>query len=1324
MSEEKGELDEKDKKEAFNTEVSSGLKFPVIGIGASAGGLEAFEQFFTNIPSDTGMAFVLVTHLDPTHKSILSDLIKRYTRMTVVQAEDKELIKPNWAYIIPPNQNMTIKEGKLHLTERLEFKGMRLPIDQFFRSLAEEKQEKSIGIVLSGTGTDATLGLREIKGVGGMVMVQDPVTAKYDGMPRSAIDNVIVDFILPPNEMPEYLIKYVKHLPSDIEQLGANIKIRDSLEEIFTLLHNKVGHDFSAYKLNTLFRRIERRMTVCHITQYSDYIQYLKDYPEEIDNLFRELLIGVTNFFRDKEAFKTFNEQVVSKLFENKNPRDTIRIWILGCSTGEEAYSIAMLVKERIDLLNKEIKVQIFATDIDARAIDKARQGIFPDNIIVDIPLDLITKYFSLENNFYQIKKKIRDMIVFAVQNAITDPPFSNVDLICCRNLLIYLTPEIQKKLLLLFHYSLNQNGYLFLGNSESINEFANYFNVINKKWKIFQKKEINLIDRDFTRPFPPLVDYTHKRKPLEKKEIPTKINYRNLIEQLLIEKYAPTSVIINEKFNVLYTHGHTYKFLELPSGETNLNLLNMARESYKLKLIAGLRKLTLTKKEIRFNNLKIDEDGNYISFNLILSPILNPKPMEDLILIQFEEIYPKKDEKEKSITEETEDVSQLRIKQLEMELSSTKQYLQTTIEELETSNEELKSTNEELQSTNEELQSTNEELQTSKEELQSINEELVTVNTELDAKIVEITKANNDMNNLLSTINVGTLFLDDNLNINRFTPPTSNIFNLIQTDIGRPISDISSNLEYKDIMKNSKKVLKTLIPFEVDVKNINNTWYTMRIVPYRTADNKIEGIVISFIDITKRKLIEEKLRLNSNIFTHLSEGIALIKADDGKIVYTNPVFEELFGYKPGEMIGKYSSIVTASTDKTSDEISEEIMGILLEIGEWHGELMNIRKNGTTFWCYVNISLFDDPEYGKVIVSIHSDITEKKEKDIEIYNLAKFPSEDPNPVLRVNNERVIYTNKVGETLFNINEVGLIPEVLEQPISKTLANNEIQELELMLNRRTYTLAITPVENMNYVNIYGMDITERKKAEEKLSHLISMVSHELRTPIAVLLMSIEYINQNKDNLTEESENELWDGISRNIRLLNKLVEDILVISRIDESKLQLEIKEFSPLDIINDILYLMEPLRTQKKVDFIVDVDKDIRLNADPNRIDQAFRVIIDNAIKYSKDNSKVEIRAIKNYRGKYNLDETPGVLFQFKDYGRGIPKEDQPNIFERFFRSSNVSDISGTGLGLAIAKDLIEAHKGQISMKSKLEEGTTFYLFIPQKIIEMITKKKN
>ncbi len=1313
MFEEKRELNEKDKEESFITKVSDGLEFPIIGIGASAGGLEAFEQFFTNMPSDTGMAFVLVTHLDPTHKSILSDLIKRYTQMTVVQAEDKEYIKPNWAYIIPPNQNITIKEGKLHLTERSEFRGRRLPIDEFFRSLAEEKQEKSIGIVLSGTGTDATLGLREIKGVGGMVMVQDPKTAKYDGMPRSAIDNVIVDFILSPNDMPEYLIKYVKHLPSDIEQLEAPIKIKDTIEEIFTLLHNKVGHDFSAYKLNTLFRRIERRMTVCHITQYKDYIQYLKDYPEEIDNLFRELLIGVTNFFRDKEAFKSFNEQAIPKLFENKNLKDAVRIWILGCSTGEEAYSIAMLLKEKMDLLKKEIKIQIFATDIDIRAIDKARQGIFPDNIVVDVPPNLITKYFSMENGFYQIKKNIRDMIVFAVQNAITDPPFSNVNLICCRNLLIYLTAEIQKKLLLLFHYSLNHNGYLFLGNSESLNGFAKYFNVIDKKWKIFQKKEVNLIDREFPRPFPPLVDYNYKRKPLEKIKIPEKINYRDLIEQLLIEKYAPTSVIINENFNVLYIYGHTYKFLELPSGEINLNILNMARESYKIKLITGLRKLALTKKEIRFDNLKIDENGKNLLFNMILSPIVKPKTMEDLILIQFEEIYPKKDEKEKIITEKTEDISELRIKQLEMELSSTKQYLQTTIEELETSNEELKSTNEELQSSNEELQSTNEELQTSKEELQSINEELVTVNTELDAKIVEVTKTNNDMNNLLSTINVGTLFLDDNLNINRFTPPTSNIFNLIQTDIGRPISDISSNLEYKDIVENAKKVLKTLIPFEIDVKNINNTWYTMRIVPYRTADNKIEGIVISFIDITNRKLMEEKLRLNSNILTHLSEGVALIRVDDGKVVYTNPTFEEMFGYKPGEIIGEYGSIITAPTDKSPDEINEEIMGILLKLGEWHGELMNIRKNGTTFWCYVNISLFNDPEYGKVIVSIHSDITEKKEKDNEIQNLAKFPSEDPNPVLRVNNERVIYTNKTGETLFNIDEKRLVPKVLEESISQVLINNEIQELELLLNRRTYTLAITPVENMNYVNIYGMDITECKKAEEKLSHLISMVSHELRTPIAVLLMSIEYINQNKNNLTEESENELMDGISRNIRLLDKLVEDILVISRIDEKKLKLDMKEFSPLDIINDILYLMEPIRTQKKIDFIVNVDKDIRLNGDPNRIDQAFRVIIDNAIKYSKENSKVEIRVIKNYRGKYNLDDTPGVLFQFKDSGRGIPKEDQPNIFERFFRSSNVNDVSGTGLGLAIAKDLIEAHKGKIFMESKLEKGTTFHLFYPQ-----------
>ncbi|MEW5959932.1 MAG: chemotaxis protein CheB, partial [Chloroflexota bacterium] len=894
---------------------AKGGRFPIVGIGASAGGLEAFEKFFTNMPgeSDTGMAFVLVQHLDPTHKSILVDLVKRYTKMQVYEVADGMAVKPNCAYIIPPNKDMALLHGKLHLLEPESPRGMRLPIDYFFRSLAQDQRERAICIVLAGTGTDGTLGLKAIKGEGGMAMVQEPESARYDGMPRSAIVTGLVDYILPPDKMPAQLLAYVEHAFGKITPKVSTPlpKTVDSLQKIFILLRAHTGHDFSHYKQNTIHRRIERRMAVNQIERLDHYVRYLQNTPLEIETLFRELLIGVTNFFRDPEAFDILKEQAIPRLFENKALGGAVRVWVPGCSTGEEAFSMAILLREYLDQQKKDFKVQVFATDIDREAIETARAGVYPISIAADVSPERLQRFFSLDQdeNHYRIKKSIREMVVFAEQNVIEDPPFSKLDVISCRNLLIYMGPELQKKVVPLFHYALNQDGFLFLGSSETIGEFVELFTVIDRKWKLYQRKGVvspDLRIADF--PMPPLLEGTPPRGGEREAEI----NVRQVLEHILLADYTPASAIVNEKGEVLYIHGRTGKYLEPATGEASLNILKMAREGLRLELTAALRQVIAHKEAARYEGLRVKGNGQTYIVNMTVTPVLKPGPLQGLLLVVFEDVTPEKAPEAPPVSQAVTDKDQ-HITDLERELKAKEEHLQTTIEELETSNEELKSTNEELQSTNEELQSTNEELETSKEELQSVNEELVTVNMELQKKVDELIQANNDMHNLMAGTGVGTIFVDHHLYIQRFTPAATEVINLIQTDIGRPLGHIVSNLVgYDALVRDVQAVLKTLIPKEAEVQTGDGLWYLLRILPYRTTENVIEGAVVTFVEITAQKRMQEELHqlsqtqreLAESIIDIIREPLLVLNADLG-VISANQSFYQVFQTTPAETEGR-----------------------------------------------------------------------------------------------------------------------------------------------------------------------------------------------------------------------------------------------------------------------------------------------------------------------------------------------------------------------------------------------------------------------------------
>jgi two-component system CheB/CheR fusion protein len=904
------------------------VNFPIVGIGASAGGLAAFEAFFSAMPADPepGMAFVLVQHLAPDHKSILSDLVKRYTRMQVYEVEDGMKVKPNCTYIIPPNCDMAFLNGTLHLLEPTAPHGLRLPIDFFFRSLAQDQHERAICIVLSGTGSDGTLGVRAIKGEGGMVMAQNPDSTEYDGMPRSAIATGLVDYVLPPAEMPAQLIAYAAHAfgkkPRPVASPSA--KAENTLRKICILLRAHTGHDFSQYKENTLIRRIERRMALQQIRQGDEYLRYMQTTPAEVEALFRDLLIGVTNFFRDPEAFAALETQVIPRLFAGKPPGGTVRVWVCGCSTGEEAYSIAILIQEHLETLKQACKVQIFATDIDRQAIEQARSGVYPASIAVDVSPERLARFFTQDPDSaqgpgaYRIHKGIRDLLVFSEQDVLQDPPFSKLDLISCRNLLIYMNGDLQKKLIPLFHYALNPTGVLFLGTSETVGEFTTLFATLERKWKLYQHKEdIPGAARPALAAFvPPFSEATTHLRPLRTESRDEgKINLRELTECTLLAHYAQAGVLINGRGEILHIFGRTGKYLEPAPGDAGMNIMSMAREGLRLALTTALHKVVIHQELVCYPGLRVRANGEFITVNLTVRPVIadpDKEAMPDVFLVILEEAPP--GELALSGQAAVEGASAPgstvdgRIAALEQELRAKEEYLQTTLEEMETTNEELKSTNEEMQSVNEELQSTNEELETSKEELQSVNEELATVNAELQTKVADLTRANNDMNNLLAGTGIGTLFVDMQLRISRFTPATTQVINLIQADVGRPVGHIVPKLVgYSRLVEDVKKVLDSLVPIETEVQTTAGAWYLMRIQPYRTLNNVIEGAVLTFVDITAHKQMEVALREAQEFAESIVETVReplLVLDEDLHVVSANPAFYRTFRVKKEATVG------------------------------------------------------------------------------------------------------------------------------------------------------------------------------------------------------------------------------------------------------------------------------------------------------------------------------------------------------------------------------------------------------------------------------------
>ena len=919
--------------------------FPIVGIGASAGGLEACSEFFNQLPTSTGMAFVLVQHLDPSHKSMLTELLSRTTPLPIQEVGDGMEVEPNHIYIIPPNTELGILHQVLHLLPRSQTACPPLPIDTFMQSLAEDQGSMAIGVILSGGASDGTIGLKSIKAAGGITFAQDEESAKYDSMPHSAIAAGCVDFVLPPAEIAKELVRIarqplvLKHL-SGMMETGLPDEGGDDLNKIFLLLRNRTGNDFTYYKHTTIRRRIQRRMVLHKLERLRDYLRYLRQHPPELDELFQDILINVTGFFRDPESFDSLQKEVFPAIIQGRRD-ETIRIWVAACSTGEEAYSVAMTLLEYLGDQASGTPIQIFASDIDAKAIDKARAGIYPEGIKADVSAARLQRFFTRVPAGYQISKSVRDLCLFAVQNVAKDPPFSRMDLICCRNLLIYLSNVMQKKVLQVFHYGLKPTGFLFLGASESISGSADLFSMLDKKNKIYTKKSIaSLRHYEFSGMPAKVTRYSPEQPLLSSATTPMDIVQQ--AERLILNEYAPAAVITNQDLDIFHFRGHTGPYIEPAQGSASLNLMKMARPDLLMELRSAFRQVIKEGARVKRENVRLKSNHQERRIQLQVIPLKGASSDEHSLLVLFEETgsspvpatvaelgQPVAETDSKKIVDDKDQ----RIRELEQELSATREYLQSIIEDQETGNEELQSANEEIQSANEELQSTNEELETAKEELQSTNEELVTVNEELEGRNVELNQLNNDLSNLLNSVQLPIIMLNENLSIRHFTPGATKLFNLIHSDVGRAISDIKANVNIADLDERLIRVMDTVMLESLEVRDTAGNWYNLNIRPYKTMDNRIAGAVMVFVGMSSA--IERRL---AAVVRDASDAISL-QDFDGNILAWNHRAVEIFGYSEAEAL----TMNVRSLIPESARLKEAAMVAALRNGEAVAPLATIR---------------------------------------------------------------------------------------------------------------------------------------------------------------------------------------------------------------------------------------------------------------------------------------------------------------------------------------------------------------------------------------------
>ena len=1377
-------------------ERSTVASFPIVGVGASAGGLEAFTQLLKALPLDTGMGFVLVQHLDPEHESALTQILSRATSLPVCDVTNNQAVQPNCVYIIPPDTNLSIAEGMLKLQPRAKTRTPHRPIDAFFESLALDHRERAIGVVLSGTASDGTLGLEAIKAEGGITFAQDD-SAKYDSMPRSAVAAGCVDLVLSPTDIAKELARIAKHpYVGRGEERGASRNRRmvtlprqiltrpsllsqDGYAKTLSLLRNHSGVDFSLYKSNTIQRRISRRLVISKQNTLEDYATFLKGNGKELDALCTDVLISVTSFFRNPEAFETLQRDVLPELLKQPGD-DPIRVWVPGCSTGQEAYSIAIAFMESSEKSPRGRNLQVFATDLNEKLLEKARFGLYPKSLSEEISPERLRRFFIEEQGGYRVSKSLREMVVFARQNLFVDPPFSRMDLISCRNLLIYLGPTLQKKAIPTFHYALKPGGFLLLGASESVGGFTELFEPVDRKYKIYSKKtsptpafhmpanrERGERVSSGRRAFAPQVEQPHPADGLS-----SELTAQREADRITVNQFAPPGVLVDAEMLVLQFRGSTGAFLEPPVGKASFNVLKMAREGLMLPLRAAINEAKKENKTTRRENVRVKQDGQARAVNLEIIPLKNlPEPC---FLILFEEAdkagrTPLREQPAKPPISKQEEAN--RIAELETDLSETREYLQAIQEQHEAANEELQAASEEVQSANEELQSINEELETSKEELESANEELTTVNDEMTHRNSELNVLNNDLINFQNSTRLVVLLLGRDLTIRRFSPQAEKQFDLRATDLGRPISHLRHNLVHTDDAKTPldletlcSEVITTVSEQEREVLDKAGRWHSLRLRPYTTLDHKIDGAVLLLLEIDELKQSEQAVAAARDYAENIVETVRdplLVLDSKLRVEGANRAFYTAFRVEPADTIGKFIYDLGAKQWDIPRlrELLEKILPQSTSIEEFQVE-HEFEQLGHRIMLLNARRILDPQRKTERILLAIEDVTERKTLEEKLhasenmYRRLFETAKDGVLILDAKDGKILEANPfmtelsgystaefVGKELW---EIGLFRD---QPANEAAfrdlqQNGYVRYDHLPLKSKSEQ----PVEVEFVSNVYQWDhrqvaqcnirdISDRSRLEtqtknqaSELSDLhrrkdefLAMLSHELRSPLAPIANAVELLGlqRGSETLIQQQARSI---IQRQMGHLQHLVDDLLEVSRITTGRVQLRKVPVTVSTVVEGAVETVRPLIEQRRHELTVALPTEpIWLQADAARLEQVLVNLLTNAAKYTEEGGHVWLSVELDVAGTRSVPATE-VVIRIRDTGVGISPELLPHVFDLFTQAERSLDRSqgGLGIGLALVQRLTELHGGTVEAHSTPGQGSEFIVRLPLATLETPT----
>jgi two-component system CheB/CheR fusion protein len=1331
------------------------LPFPVVGIGASAGGLEAFLEFFKVMPPDSGMAFVLVQHLPPDRESMVADILSSRTKMVVLQVEDGMPVEANHVYVIRPGRTLTIKDGALHLGARLEKPANNRPVDDFFKSLAEEQRERAICILFSGMGSNGTAGAQAVKAVGGVGIAQDPDSAKFPSMPRHLIEAGYADFVLRPEDIPEVLLRYAEHPyarsrgSSDLAQPD----LRPHISEVLALLRARTRQDFSGYKKPTLFRRIERRMGLNQITSLPDYVKLLRKTAAEISLLADDLLIHVTGFFRDAEAWEALRERVVEPLIAKRDGDAPVRCWVTACSSGEEAYSLAMLLTEAAEKQSKELDIKVFATDMADRSLAHARAGVYPGGIETEISPERLERFFDKEDGVYRVKRSLRERVVFAPQNVLQDPPFSRLDICTCRNLLIYLEPPMQRRVLMLLHFGLREDGILFLGSSETVSPADELFEPVDKKTRIFRRVGPT---RHGAVEFPLLVSgRAPEREPLESRGVP-RATIGQITNKALLDRYTPPAVTVDRSHRIVFFHGDTSPYLGQPSGEPTHNLLAMTHEGLRGTVHAAITKAALDSEPATVRDGVIETPNGPRRIQVTVAP-LESRAAPGYFLVTFEE---RADDLPGSAASalELDDRGQL-----DDELRRLRSELQVTAETLQATNEEMKASSEEATSINEELQSTNEELETSQEELQSLNEELTTVNAQLQAKMEEHEATSNDLSSLLSSTDIAVIFLDMRFRIRRFTPAVRDLLELIPSDVGRPLSDLRKKFVDPDLLEDARAVLDTLIPVEREITSDSGRWYVRRVLPYRTSEYRIEGVVLTFVDITDRKRAEEEVELGQRLFKRMVEAspdtVFIYDLEAGRATFMSGRSGEVTD-RAGDGLGGASDLTITRMVHPNDapQVAEHMQAMrdLADGQVYEFDYRTLLRDGGHRCIHARSTVFARGGDGRVreVIMVLQDVTERRraEDDLraseERLRLLIEGARDFAMLMMDPGGRIVSWNAGAERMLGFSEADVMGEsasliftpedraagVHEQELAEARASGRAIDERWHVRKNGERLWGSGVmtalrepggELRGFVKVLR-DETPRRQAELDRDALLSReqaarrdmeaamrvrdqfiatISHELRTPLSAILLWTKLLRRGTLGLDRVEEG--LGVIERSAEAQRQLVDDLLDTSRIKSGKLRLEMRDTDLTPLVQAAMATIAPTAVVKGVELTADLGEGMgTVWADPDRLRQVIWNLLANAVKFTPAGGHVRVELRR-------LDAE--VEVRVIDTGKGFDPGLADQIFAPFMQADPASTrvTGGLGLGLAISKELVELHGGKIVGESAgQDQGATFIVSLP------------